>query len=512
MAVCAMAVTVLAACAGGFGSMQAPSASPIESQLLAEIALERGNYSTAVSQYLNVALLSRDPEHARRATELAYDYGFDAFALAAARRWVKLEPASELAHGYLGRLYTRYNKPDKAWDSLAIALGPVAERQDEDYALLSADLASSPRQALALFQRFNTEFPETPGVLRSLAELAAQNGDIAMAASAAQQTIALRPDWSTTRVWFAHLLLVNGEMSRAFEQMAFALESNPGIDFELEFVSLLAASNQLQNAADRLERLSDRYPDSLGVALLGAAVLNQAGQTEQATKIYQQLLASGKCRSECDWQLGAMALRQGDYAGAIESLGQVTAIDRLQPAKLAIAQAWLAQNEVDKALEVLAGFAADYPKRAFPMLQPRATVLAAAGRYAEAVETMRLALEYRPWSESLWLVLGGMHESDGKPDEALRAFRKAWELAPDVATTQNAYGYTLVTTTRQYAKAHKLIAQALEQEPANPAIMDSMGWVLFKQHKRAEARAWLERAYKMQPDPEIAAHLGEVLW
>ncbi|MDP7094393.1 MAG: tetratricopeptide repeat protein, partial [Gammaproteobacteria bacterium] len=79
-------------------------------------------------------------------------------------------------------------------------------------------------------------------------------------------------------------------------------------------------------------------------------------------------------------------------------------------------------------------------------------------------------------------------------------------------TVLNALGYTLTTSTRRYEEAHGYISLALQKEPDNPAIMDSMGWVLFKQGKLEDAREWLERAYDLFPDPEVAAHLGELHW
>jgi Flp pilus assembly protein TadD len=110
------------------------------------------------------------------------------------------------------------------------------------------------------------------------------------------------------------------------------------------------------------------------------------------------------------------------------------------------------------------------------------------------------------------MFLGGLHEQLGQSEQAIEAFRKAVELAPDNATALNALGYTLTIATRKYSDAYNLISRAMELEPENPAIMDSMGWVLFKQGKLNESRVWLERAYELFPDPEVAAHLGELLW
>ncbi len=508
----ALLPVLLAACATGGKPVRADNAGPIENQLLAEIALERGDYTVAVAQYVNVALKSKDPEQAQRATELAWDYGFDAHLLSAAERWVKLDPDSRAARAYLGRAQVRFNRLDSAWENLELALGPGEERSDQAYALLAGDLSSSPRPALELFRRLDAAYPETPGITRSYAELAAQTGDIATAVDYARRTISLRSDWNATRVWLAYLLLADGQRSAAYEQLAFALDVDRSLEMELEFVRLLLTDEQLQQAADRLERISERYPSEQSVALTGAAILTQAGQLDEAAAIYLRLLEGGQCGGECRWHLGAIAYERRDYTAALEWFDGIGPGERLQSARLAVSQVYIAQDQPDIALQVLDDFARDFPRRQYALLLPRSAIFVATGRYDEAVATLRRALEYRPWSEALWLEYGGVLEQSGAIDKALDAFRTAWELAPDSATTQNAYGYTLTVATERYAEAEELIARALEQEPENPAIMDSMGWVLFKQGKRPQARVWLEKAYAIMPDPEIAAHLGELLW
>jgi tetratricopeptide (TPR) repeat protein len=503
---------LLTACGGGPGLRLPGKPNPIESQLLAEIAIERGEYGVAVTHYLNVALQTEDPDSAQRATELAYEYGFDAHALAAAERWLKLDPDNVAARTLAGILQVRFDRQEAAWENLNVALGPPEKRTDRLYASLSGDLSVAARQGLTLFERFNASWPDKAGITRSLAELAAQTGDIDRAIEAARQTVALRQEWHSTRAFLARLLLVNGQRSSAFEQMSFALEMSPGLELELEFVRLLSAADELQSAVARLERVSARYPDELAVILTGAGLLAQAGQLDEAEAIYVEMLSASRCFSECYWQLGNIAFRREDYSGAIDLFNRVGPGERSQPAVLAVAQAWLEQQQAQAALAVLEQFAADYPKRAYAMLQPRISILLADQRYAEAAELSEIALEYRPWSEELWMSHGAVLEQSGKLKQALEAFRRAWEIAPESATTQNAYGYTLTVVTRRYKEAEQLIARALAQDPENPAIMDSMGWVSFKQGRRDEARQWLEKAFAAQNDPEIAAHLGEVLW
>jgi tetratricopeptide (TPR) repeat protein len=511
-AVCA--VMLLTGCAGGSQRAQPSSSGPIGHQLIAEIALQRGQYQVAIHEYLSLAQQSANPEHARRATELAYEYGFDAYALASAQRWVELAPENTVAHAYLGRMYLRRNLPEEAWVSLDISLGPIDQRVDMDYMMLSGELADSAAasRALVVFQYFDAAYPDTPGIKGSLAGLAAQTGDHELAVAAARETLALAPDWGIARIWLARFQLLSGDRASAFEQMAFALEMSPGLEMELEFVQLLALAEENEEALERLDRLSARYPDSPDLIRMRGSLALQWGDFETAQSDFSYLLSEAYFVNESFWYLGQIAFLQENYLQAIRYFQRVSSSSWFLAARVAISQAYLTLGDGETALAVQREFASDYPKQAVASLQPQADILVEMGRLPEALETIDTALEYKPWDEGLWLYRGGLLERLGKLDASIESFRRAYELAPDSALTLNALGYTLSIAGEDYAEAYTYIRLALDQEPDNPAIMDSMGWILYLQGKPDDALNWLEQAYALMPDPEIAAHLGEVLW
>ena len=96
--------------------------------------------------------------------------------------------------------------------------------------------------------------------------------------------------------------------------------------------------------------------------------------------------------------------------------------------------------------------------------------------------------------------------------EAETTLRRLVELKPDDAQSLNALGYTLVDRTSKLDEGFKLIERAHKLSPADPFIMDSMGWALYRLGRLDEAETYLVRAFTERPDPEIAAHLGEVLF
>jgi Flp pilus assembly protein TadD len=93
-----------------------------------------------------------------------------------------------------------------------------------------------------------------------------------------------------------------------------------------------------------------------------------------------------------------------------------------------------------------------------------------------------------------------------------RLLRRVIEIKPDYAAAYNALGYSLADRNMRLPEAKQLIQKALEFAPTDPFIRDSLGWVEFRLGNLQEAARILSDAYKDKPDPEIAAHLGEVLW
>jgi tetratricopeptide (TPR) repeat protein len=146
------------------------------------------------------------------------------------------------------------------------------------------------------------------------------------------------------------------------------------------------------------------------------------------------------------------------------------------------------------------------------MLEARAQLLASVERYDDALALYERVVDYRPDDEGALLGNAEVLLRMGRLDDALQEYRQAARRWPDSAMSLNAYGYTLADRTDRIGEAARLIRKALDLEPDSPAIIDSWGWVLYRQGKYDEALAELERAYAGLKDPEVAAHIVEVLW
>ena len=120
-------------------------------------------------------------------------------------------------------------------------------------------------------------------------------------------------------------------------------------------------------------------------------------------------------------------------------------------------------------------------------------------------------MEY-PDSVELRYATASVYEEQGKVAAALRELSLVVKARPNDPAALNALGFTLADHDKDLPKARKLIERAHAAAPKNAAILDSMGWVLFRQGRASEALPYLSAAYADDHDGDIAAHLGEVLW
>jgi len=141
-----------------------------------------------------------------------------------------------------------------------------------------------------------------------------------------------------------------------------------------------------------------------------------------------------------------------------------------------------------------------------------ADILAGHDRGEDAVAAYDRGLHALPDDTRLLYARALLNDDLGHVDAAVGDFRRLLTLQPDNAEALNALGYTLADRTKEQAEALALIEKALALKPDEPAIIDSMGWVQYRLGHLEQAVERLRTAYAKQPDPEIAAHLGEVLW
>ena len=239
----------------------------------------------------------------------------------------------------------------------------------------------------------------------------------------------------------------------------------------------------------------------------------QQGDTASARTQFEKLLNSDfPDKSTIHFFLGQLEEEQKKPDLALEHFRQVTAGDQYIAARGRAAQILLQQGKPDEARELLRATRGSTPAEKTQLILAEAQLLREAGRGDESYALLEAALAKQPDNPELLYETALAAERQGKPQVLEQHLGHLLKLKPDHAHALNAFGYSLAERNIRLAEAHKLITQALALAPQDPFIMDSMGWVLFRQGKLPEALKTLETAYGIKADPEIAAHLGEVLW
>jgi len=146
------------------------------------------------------------------------------------------------------------------------------------------------------------------------------------------------------------------------------------------------------------------------------------------------------------------------------------------------------------------------------LVQAEAELLIEEKRYEDAMEAYDKALGKQGYNSELLYSRAMLAEKMDRLDILEADLRRILEKEPENAQALNALGYTLADRTDRYREAYELIKKAMEISPGDYYILDSMGWVLYRQGKLDKAVEYLRRALAIRNDPEIAAHLGEVLW
>ncbi|MCK6370939.1 MAG: tetratricopeptide repeat protein [Gammaproteobacteria bacterium] len=485
--------------------------------VMAEIAAQRGRYPTAAEEYLEGAERSDDPELAQRATAFAFEFGFDDIALRAARRWAHLEPDNASAQLYIARLLVRRGDIGGATDAARRALGGESPDSAADYLLLAGELGqeANAEGVTRVLTRLAAQAPRSAEMDLAVARAALRSGDLELALESAY-AVQAAPDaedfLADASLLVGRVLLAQGRDSAALEYMARLVESEPSLEFALENARFLAAAQRPAESLQELDALTERFGERPDIERLRALVYFDAGDNEAAWDVFGRLLREGVFVEEALFYLGAISEREGRSRQAAELFSRVPDGSYLMPAQIALTRLIELSEGDEAALGQLEEFARAYPRLGVEAERLRAAVLQRAGRKAEAREAISQALRYRSADVDLLLARGTLLEQMDDLPAALADLRQAVDLAPDGALALNAYGYTLANRTSRLAEAHQLIRRALERDPDNAAILDSYGWVLFREGRLAEARSYLQLAYSGLPDPEVAAHLGEVLW
>jgi predicted Zn-dependent protease len=485
----------------------------------AEIALARHEPRLAALQYAVAAEHETDLGLLERAAQVAADALQPSLAEKIAARWTQVEPKSVEAHRAAAQAALALHRIEQAAAQYREVLVNSPLGVDAEFVALETYLARNDNVfgARQLADRLAPSFPSSAAALRmqGLAALRADDPAAGVRSLTAALAIPTTGDEGARRELLqtlarAQVMLGDAEGPLAQAREKAAREDTPAN--QLDYALLLLTAQRGSAASPQLELLAHNTEYSpVALRLLGLIEFQQ-GHLDAATARFAELLRMDKYPDDAFYYLGLIADRHDDPEQALRLYAQVQSGENAIPALLRASAILHKHGAAAAAEELLDRLIEAEPQRAPEVLTARARMYADVGDLPRAIAVLERGVTEYPDSVDLRYAVASTYEEQGRIADALRELTGVVNARPDDPAALNALGYTLADHSRQLARARKLIEDAHAAAPKNTAILDSLGWVLFRQGHGAEAENYLRAAYADERSGDIAAHLGEVLW
>jgi len=338
-------------------------------------------------------------------------------------------------------------------------------------------------------------------------------GDPVAASAALDEALRVRPDWEQAVVLKAQFQQEESP-GKGIQTLQDYVAAHPDArEPRLSLARLLVAARQFGLARDQFEELARRAPDDKDVVHAAGLLSMQLGDGAAAEKHFRRLLDLGFAEPDTvRIYLGQIAEEARRFDDAIGWYKAVQPGKQFVTAQVRIAQVAVSRGKLADARQHLQLMAREAPEDRVQYILAEAQILRDANRNEDAFEVLDNALRADPDSTDLLYESALMAERIGRIEVMEGRLRKLIALKPEHAHAYNALGYSLVDRNVRLDEAEVLIRKGLALSPGDPFIIDSLGWALYRQGKLNESLEQLQKAFGLRPDPEIAAHLGEVLW
>ena len=482
--------------------------------ILGEIALRRGDNELASNAYADLALRTRDPQVLERTVEVtSYARRFD-LAIEAARLWVDVEPESKRAQQMLVSAMMLAGQLDGVAPYLIRLLESEPAKLPENLMGLNRTLARH-SERIAVFrvvEEVGVAFSAYAEAHFAIAVAAAGANLAERAQAEARRALEIRPGWEAAAVLLAQLMMREGPDDAIRFMESHVAEHPEAYDMKLALARALVGVKRYAEARRLFESLRTVFPDNPDVVLPVAVLALQDNDIAQAERNFRHLLQLDlKDKSLAYFYLGQIAEEAKRDEEALAYYAAIGEGERYVAARLRQAQILSAKGRSDEARRVLSEAKANSAEDRVRFVIAEAALLRESKAYRAAYALLDAELSVRRDDPDLLYESALMAERLGQFDVMEQRLRRLMVLQPDSPQAFNALGYSYADRNIQLDEARALIEKALSLAPNDYYIVDSLGWVLFRQGDLAGALMQLERAYAARPDPEVAAHLGEVL-
>ena len=482
--------------------------------LVAEIAGQRGQLDISVKNYLDLAQSTRDPEIANRATRIAVYARDDEAAYSAAKIWLELDPDNIDAHQVMAVMAVRKGDLGSAMVHFQYIMNNSAEVIDQKLWVIANLLSKEQDQQIAIqvMDKLMEGHQDDPDALYAYAHVMSRLDQDDKSLEILEKVLNIVPDNTNANISYVSLLQKQGRTSEAIEWLQQSLDKHEdNFNLRLFYARLLTDEKRFDDARRQFEILATEAPNNTDVLYALGLLYLQANRMDESRIYFERLSKLGERPDEVNYYLGRIAEEQGNNETAMSWYQNVQEGNNYFDAQIRIALLLAKTGGIEDARQHLQTIKVENPDQKIILIQAEGELLTDEQRYEDALAVYSDALENNPDPDLLYS-RAMLAEKMDRLDILEQDLKKILEQDPNHAQALNALGYTLADRTDRYEEAYTFIKKALDLKPDDFYILDSMGWVLYRLGRLDESVKYLNKALTERQDPEIAAHLGEVLW
>ncbi|MRI32206.1 hypothetical protein EOPP23_04240 [Endozoicomonas sp. OPT23] len=482
--------------------------------MVAELGGQRKRYDLALGNYLKQAHKTQDKGVAKRAYQISHSIGAKQATLDAALLWARLDSENPAAIQAGAVELIRDGQLEEAVEQMKQVLQAGGEAHFDFLASSAIELSQEERdKLLTTFNVILKDYPHYQSLNLAKAILLLQSERYEEAMTLCNSLLSRDSGYVKGIILKGRLLNKVGRGDEAESMLANAVKKHPERPrLRLLYARILVHLEKLTEAREQFQLLLKSAPHDVEILLSLALIALENDMTGEAEQYFNNLLALGQRKSTAYYYLGRIAEKKGDFATARKNYQKVMPGKEFMGSRVALIQMLLKQGKTSDARKQLTEDRNRYPVHAVQLFLLESEILVGLEELGDAIKVLTDGVERNPKSTNLLYARAMVFEKVGQLGKLEKDLKAIIKVQPENAAALNALGYTLADRTKRYKEALVLIEQAYALDKEDPAIMDSMGWVNYRLGNLQKALKHLEQAYEKFPDPEVAAHLGEVLW
>jgi len=483
--------------------------------MVAEIAGQRGQLDISLQNYLELARSTRDPKIVERATRIAVFARNTEAAAEAAQLWAELDPSNPDPHQILAVMSLRQKNLEETLVHLEqILKHTVGEFRQKLWMIVNMLGRERDKDlVMTVMERLLANHQNDVDAIYAFADIAARMGELKRSLELLTKAHSMAPDNDDVSLSYVNILQRQDRTNDAITWLEKELKNRDSNDFNLRlaYARLLYSLQRYDDARHQFEILVAAAPNNPDVLYGLGNLYLQANRLNDAELYFKRLVNQDTRFNNAKYLLGRIAEERKDYDTASSWYESVGNGDYAFDAQVRHGLLLGKRKSIDAALQELGNIQTSNLSQQNILTQAIAELLIGEHRNADAMAVYDKALANR-YDADLLYSRAMLAEKMDMLDLAEEDLRRILSKEPQHAQALNALGYTLADRTDRYQEALELIQKALTLEPESYYFLDSMGWVLYRLGRHEEAINYLRKAMALTQDPEVAAHLGEVLW